>query len=118
MNKSAPLAIVFGVLALTANAAVTEQSAFSNSNLFQPAKTEFEEFRPAVNWILRYAPKEWTQLKFTYAYYDQLGVTHAYAKSGASDTWAVISHSDFEMHDFFDTYRAKTHPTMAKPWTA
>lgn len=118
MHKRVPVVVVLGVLYLAAHAAGAQQVAALSGNSFQPAKPEFEEFRPVVNWVLRYAPKEWEQLKFTYAYYKQIGQIHVYSKNAASDTWAPFSTSGFEMHDFFDAYRARTHPTMAKPWTA
>ncbi len=110
----AVIAVVFSLGSTVAFAA--ERSADLES--IQPTKPEFEEFRPVVNWMQRLAPKRWSRLKFTYSFYDGLGVIHAYAMTSGSSAWKALSHSDFEMHDFFDAYRNRTHPSMVKPWAA
>jgi hypothetical protein len=85
---------------------------------YRPVDPRYQEFLPVVERTLQVAPADWMQMKLTYSFYDSLGRTYVYAR-GASAQWQEVGQvvDFFPVHDFFDAYRGRTHPGMAKPWT-
>lgn len=79
------------------------------------------EFAPLIAILLTLAPPNWVEMRATYRY-DQAArmsdvTTHA-VTTASNQQWVQVGHTTFDMMDFFDTYRAKTHAGMAKPWTS
>jgi hypothetical protein len=75
------------------------------------------DFAPLIL-LLALAPPDWVAMRATYRYDDPLSDVRTYAiMASSNDEWVRVSHTEFKMMDFFDTYREKTHPKMEKPWT-
>jgi hypothetical protein len=75
------------------------------------------DFSRLVELLLTFAPPDWIKMRVQYRYYNSISDTKTYAITPASPDWKRVGHGGFKMMDFFDAYRAQTHPNMAQPWT-
>lgn len=76
-----------------------------------------QEFKEAVNLLLQKAPKGWSELQVRYQYFDGATKIKAYCKSDENRDWKAFNFGGFDLMDFFDDYRAKSHSKLDNPWS-
>lgn len=79
------------------------------------------EFAPLIAILMMLAPPDWTAMRVTYRWDEPRGMsdTALFAiTSNSNEQWVEVGHTTFDMMDFFDAYRDKTRPELARPWTS
>lgn len=80
------------------------------------------DFAPLVAILLTLAQSDWAAMRVKYRYDEPQGgisETSLYAITAKSNQqWVEVGSTTFDMLDFFDTYRKRTRPALAKGWSS
>ncbi|MDE1465493.1 hypothetical protein [Spartinivicinus poritis] len=76
-----------------------------------------EEFEPAARLLEENAPNDWCKLCAHYRYHDGLMDIKVFFKKSLQEDWSIFDTGGFDLMDFFDEYRSKTHHLAENPWS-
>lgn len=76
-----------------------------------------QEFKTAINLLLKKAPENWSELQVRYQYFDGAMKIKTYSRVNDKQDWQPFNFGSFDLMDFFDNYRSKSHPKLDKPWS-
>lgn len=76
-----------------------------------------EEFKGAVELTAARAPRDWTELRIRYRYYDGAMDVDTSYKSASASEWKHFDVGSFDLMDWFEAYY-KSLPPTSKPWSA